>query len=1584
MEIFETDSSLEAIDKEAAIKKWVKSIELTDHQCLMNSITWTDSTGCHTGVYHPMDLLCLYVKNIDFSGRRKLYRKLSICKLSVPVILPLEQPLFMDVSLGWISLSWNLRMKQFIEKNATEAELPVVTMLRLGNLKHISKSKLGNELIAKGEYGYFTRESQSNNNLRKVANGLVEALWFLKTKCSDSDKNRSTKKEFSHSFCLLNLRGDAFDHKLTATNLFSSSDVVVLVCDKSMFEKEWEIFLKDMYEKPNEFVFIIFYTDKKSQKKTSKNINSFNEWIRNVKFNPKKILHFIHENNIERLKVVIDESISTILKGSLPVRSLNSRFKGWYRKESNSNNINFLCTGFYNNILKKMNSISNSKEKRKQLLPFQSTVKEFSQLQRDLDRCESQDQKNDLEGKMNNIRNKRVEELNHIPKIIISFIENVISSEDKTVFLYSVQDVLNNWCKENILPVREAIAKKSSELFDLKGNKLYPLKIISKSCLEKELKRLKKKVINMTVGLENLFREIGEIYETFHFCDKRIENENHIKIFEKLPDMVALLLLKGFALELLDGDGLSVPITWIDGVLCALREPLKKYLGIDHEPKVFVLSVLGAQSSGKSTLLNAMFGLENPVSSGRTTVGAFMYLVPICIKNFPFDAFFVIDTEGLLAPEYHGINMHDNEIATLIFGISDLTIINNRNELITKENFLEISAFALMKMKMVDFHPRCIFVLQNCDDSAEDKNFENRVNILKALDATIEKYGKQLNKENITTFKDVVDISFEKDFFYFPQFKESSASMSPISSNYVLACAKLRNYILTEILASLKNSKTILQISDRIKLVWRGVLKENFVMNLLSAAYIQAHYEIDIELSLWKSEMDEHLSNFTGNLCKQISAMRNKQSSEVKAHAMFEEKSKQLNDESKIFFSKKENLFNKFIENKKVDIFKDLKQQSLNSMQMFNERCIQKCMMRIQKWFDCNKQSCHLIARFKAKIHKKARKFATRFLKNDDLDENANKNVSEEVCNEEFDKFWNSTSKTISNEFSKFPSYTKVDLSSEFRNGLFRNLTNKSLIESLDFYDEMFGSEFQNPYQLDLFVKSQPLFLNRSEDIKKLFESAQVELNDSLDFEKSDLAYEKLNIQEGDDFDCTTLVDKILNKANGILIQHNGSLSEPFEIRSELKAIFLYQAAHIAIEPFNKAQENFIQYIDIPNQIKKMKESVKEEFNMTLNKESNLVITAKRIARLLQRDVNDKVVYSAVPYVKATLLKKITLKEHLHGLVLLDILHIVSNKSSTTDKNKKLTLTDADKNYLEEYFCNPFWTFEKKIRDIIDNNYSSLVNYFEDQFKSKVKQIIITIEKLIGCKQAKKITLLYNDDYIKELAVEQVEFDDLINDETLDGKKKAEDENEILTKLIFFLTNAKLEVAKEFKSTLKNHVSMEVKELLISCQAKCPFCGAPCDSIHGSQKSHSCKYHRPEGFGGVVWKGFFYQNSFVIDICSDSIKCDASFENSDTKNKYIKYSDYKTVDDKSYSMGDKYTSWDIKGTTNIEDLLYWKYVTYQLMTRIENFFPDFIKVNIDKWSSISHKEAKNEVEKGFHIASLAKLVNDRYEIDLKL
>ena len=79
---------------------------------------------------------------------------------------------------------------------------------------------------------------------------------------------------------------------------------------------------------------------------------------------------------------------------------------------------------------------------------------------------------------------------------------------------------------------------------------------------------------------------------------------------------VSQLLVEGTAIELLDSDAMDVPVSWLNAV----------FRGIDNCSKstIFKVSALGAQSSGKSTLLNAVFGSNFPVSSGRCTRGAYM------------------------------------------------------------------------------------------------------------------------------------------------------------------------------------------------------------------------------------------------------------------------------------------------------------------------------------------------------------------------------------------------------------------------------------------------------------------------------------------------------------------------------------------------------------------------------------------------------------------------------------------------------------------------------------------------------------------------------------------------------------------------------------------------------------------------------------------------------------------------------------------------------------------------------------------------------------------------------------------------
>ncbi|XP_058872857.1 up-regulator of cell proliferation-like [Acipenser ruthenus] len=103
---------------------------------------------------------------------------------------------------------------------------------------------------------------------------------------------------------------------------------------------------------------------------------------------------------------------------------------------------------------------------------------------------------------------------------------------------------------------------------------------------------------------------------------------------------------------------------------------------VQHKGRVLVVTVLGVQSTGKSTLLNTMFGVQFAVSSGRCTRGAFMLLIRVkddLKEELKCDFIFVIDTEGLKSPELAQLEdsyEHDNALATLVIGLSDITIIN--------------------------------------------------------------------------------------------------------------------------------------------------------------------------------------------------------------------------------------------------------------------------------------------------------------------------------------------------------------------------------------------------------------------------------------------------------------------------------------------------------------------------------------------------------------------------------------------------------------------------------------------------------------------------------------------------------------------------------------------------------------------------------------------------------------------------------------------------------------------------------------------------------------------------------------------
>ncbi|KAF4109492.1 hypothetical protein G5714_010565 [Onychostoma macrolepis] len=361
-----------------------------------------------------------------------------------------------------------------------------------------------------------------------------------------------------------------------------------------------------------------------------------------------------------------------------------------------------------------------------------------------------------------------------------------------------------------------------------------------------DLERISEELQAAAFGLEHIMREIGQIYES---CSSVKKNKKDLKYnFSSLPSLASEMMISGFPLELMDGDAAHVPVIWISAVL----DELIRKLG---DQRVFVLSVLGIQSSGKSTMLNAMFGLQFAVSAGQCTRGAFMQLVRVSDEMrtlLTFDYILVVDTEGLRALELAGRSTrhHDNELATFVVGLGNLTLINifgeNPSEM---QDILQIVVQAFLRMKKVRLNPSCVFVHQNVSDvTAEEKNMEGRRRLQEKLDEMTNLAAKE-EVCDAESFSDIIRFDVQNDVKYFAQLWEGSPPMAPPNPNYCENIQELKKTIMSH--ASKSHGMRLTHLKDRIKDLWEALLKERFVFSFRNSLEISAYRKLETEYSKW-------------------------------------------------------------------------------------------------------------------------------------------------------------------------------------------------------------------------------------------------------------------------------------------------------------------------------------------------------------------------------------------------------------------------------------------------------------------------------------------------------------------------------------------------------------------------------------------------------------------------------------------------------------------------------------------------------------------------------------------------------------
>jgi len=252
---------------------------------------------------------------------------------------------------------------------------------------------------------------------------------------------------------------------------------------------------------------------------------------------------------------------------------------------------------------------------------------------------------------------------------------------------------------------------------------------------------------------EHIWRELGLLYE-----------ENPDK-YPEAPALVARALCDGGVIELVNGDAGRVQTRWLRKVMKSAGEELERRL--ERPARLQVVSIAGVQSSGKSTLLNALFGCNFQTSTGACTRGINMMLIQSRGWGSLADFVLLLDSEGICNPLYQDqawYDWHNNWLATMSMLSADSCLLLSNNE--DQTMVQAVLPMALMSytqaattLREAGFASRRLHFVYNRIDpaKAESKLQENRDGLKHALHKAITQLD---SREAKMVFKNVEDNHF--------------------------------------------------------------------------------------------------------------------------------------------------------------------------------------------------------------------------------------------------------------------------------------------------------------------------------------------------------------------------------------------------------------------------------------------------------------------------------------------------------------------------------------------------------------------------------------------------------------------------------------------------------------------------------------------------------------------------------------------------------------------------------------------------------------------------------------------------------
>jgi len=213
--------------------------------------------------------------------------------------------------------------------------------------------------------------------------------------------------------------------------------------------------------------------------------------------------------------------------------------------------------------------------------------------------------------------------------------------------------------------------------------------------------------------------------------------------------------------------------------------------------ELFVVSIMGAQSTGKSTLLNYLLGSNFKISAGRCTRGLNATLFETDIEDAK--EMLLLDSEGLFSTERSDPKF-DRRLATFCVATSNFVMINIKGELsMDVQDVLENLVFTLGRVPTVNMINKCArfhFVLRDQVDAIPKQMIDSYQKLKIQLETTAELAGCEL--------KSIIDLPLDMEdaFTIFscaisPQSIAANDEYKPIEYSLLFreSCVNLRKKI---------------------------------------------------------------------------------------------------------------------------------------------------------------------------------------------------------------------------------------------------------------------------------------------------------------------------------------------------------------------------------------------------------------------------------------------------------------------------------------------------------------------------------------------------------------------------------------------------------------------------------------------------------------------------------------------------------------------------------------------------------------------------------------------------------------------